>query len=257
MRKLTVIIPNKDRLMPNSISTEFLFRSLDNQSFRDFDVLIVDGGSKNYEELKNYIGMLDKGIKKTIIQNKLSVIWNKCILNNFGIKRCDSEYAMTTDADMLFGKEFIANLCKSLSENTFVESVTMYMKYGIMKHIYAGSPDFFKDENKCKIGRVKRRTTCGGCQATSIKNWEKLKGYDEEMKGWGFEDQELLFRAELSGLKIVWLGEQGDVCLFHQAHDKPNDKENTLHTNDNKNRLDNLIKTKKFDYVNKNGWGAG
>lgn len=250
MHDLTVVIPNRNRLDPHSKSTQYLFGSLENQVFKNFEIIVVDGGSNNFEDLQAYLDSL-RGIKKSIIQHNLDFEWNKCLLNNIGIQNSKSKYVMTTDADMLFGQQFIRNVVKNLKKDTFVESRTMYLKSSVMKKVYNGEIDFYKSEDKCKQGRVKKRTTCGGCQATSLENWHSLKGYNEKMVGWGSEDQELLKRAELLGLKIIWLGENNDIMLFHQEHSKNDIKEDLKYQEINKIILNSCSNIN----VNEKGWG--
>lgn len=247
--KLTIVIPNRNRLEPFSYSTEYLLKSLDNQTFKDFQTIVVDGGSDNFDKLKIYVC----GFPNTsIIQHKIEGSWNKCILNNVGIQNSKTEYIMTTDADMLFGKEFIEKVCENLSENSFIESRTTYIPTGTMWKIYKKEIDFLGVTGKYqKFGRTKKRATCGGCQVTSYKNWEKLKGYNESMVGWGSEDQELLKRAELLGLKVIWLGEKENCILFHQAHPKEDIKEDLRWQEKNKVILENCH---SFE-VNSKGWG--
>jgi predicted glycosyltransferase involved in capsule biosynthesis len=248
--KLTIVIPNRNRLAPYVYSTEYLFMSLDNQTFKNFQTIVVDGGSDNFEKLKNYVC----GFPNTsIIQYKIEGSWNKCILNNIGIQNSKTEYVMTTDADMLFGKGFIEKVYKNLFEDSFIESRTTYIPTGVMWKIYKKEIDFLGIHGKYqKFGRTKKRSTCGGCQATSYKNWEKLKGYNESMIGWGSEDQELLKRAEILGLKIVWLGEKEDCILFHQEHQKEDIKEDLKCQDKNKIILENCNSLE----VNNKGWGT-
>ena len=54
MSLLTITASNKNRLDINNISSQYFIKSIQWQSFTDFELLIADGGSDNYDELKKY-----------------------------------------------------------------------------------------------------------------------------------------------------------------------------------------------------------
>lgn len=250
MDKLTIVIPNRDRLDFNSNPTKFLFKSLENQSEKDFNIIIVDGGSKNIENLRKEV----KNIKRaSLIEHPLGLKFNKCILNNVGIRKSQTKYVMTTDADMFFSSQFINTLYNVIGENIFIESRTLYWKFSITDKIYSGKLDPFNDIDKCKIGRIKNRTTPGGCQCADVDSWNKVRGYDERYSGWGSEDSDLLLRMQIAGLKVVWLGEsREEIMVFHQDHLKPNLQEELKDQDINKKYLNSV---KKYE-ANENGWGG-
>ena len=75
----------------------------------------------------------------------------------------------------------------------------------------------------CKKGRIKKRTSAGGCQTMRIDKWYQLRGFNENMIGWGSEDVDLLKRAIMMGQKVIWMGENIEcIELFHQHHEKVN-----------------------------------
>jgi len=255
MNSLSIVVTNKDRLDPKSLSTQWFIKSLKWQDSNGFSILVVDGGSKNFDELANYIrSKNDKGtVPIELIQHKTTdKFFHKTLLNNVGIRRSSGDYIMTTDADILFGKSFITRLYSKLKYDVFLESRVMYWKSSAVKKIYSGELDPYDDLDSCKIGRIKKRTTPGACQCTYKDNWHVLRGYDEKYIGWGSEDMDLLMRAGILGLKTIWLGETTeDIMLFHQPHDK-NIKRELEEQELNKARL-NSIKSYR---VNPSGWGA-
>jgi len=215
---ITIVAPNRNRLAIDNDSSIFFFKSLQLQEYTNFEILIVDGGSDNYEEIKKRFELGNK-IPVKFIQHKIDGKFKKALLNNIGIRATQSPYVMCTDVDILFFPKFMATLSEVVSKNTLVESRTTFLTYLAAKKIYRGHWKFFDNNDNYKYGRFKRRTTPGGCQCMHIEDWHKLRGYNEQYEGWGAEDIDIVKRADLAKMKIEWLGDTPEkVMLFHQPH---------------------------------------
>ena len=248
---LTVIIPNRDRIDPNSKLTQFQMQSFVHQTVKDFKLIVIDGGSKNVEDLKAYFASIEFP-KTTFMEHKIVGKWHKTLLNNMAIRKADTPHIMTTDADIFFAPKFFGRILPLLDPNKFIESRTMYWAGGIIKEIYDGVKNPFKDIDACKIGRIKKRTTPGACQCASKILWEKVRGYDERYLGWGSEDVDLWRRMCLVS-KSVWVGESmEDIMLFHQPHDKFDPVEDMKDQYRNLNFYNNI----KTHEANPDGWGG-
>jgi hypothetical protein len=162
---------------------------------------------------------------------------------------------MCSDADMMYAPKFVETLLGLTEQDVMVESRTMYLKDGIMSMIYSGEIDPEVNLAACKVGRIKKRTTAGGCQCMHIDAWNKIRGYDEAYIGWGSEDYDLLTRAGMSGLKIKWMGESVDsIMLFHQPHFKTAALVDRELNEQYKNKQ--LLNNIKSYAANPNGWGG-
>lgn len=219
MKKLTIVASNRNRLNLKENSTKFFIKSLQNQTCQDFEVLIADGGSNNFNELKNYFNSLNNF---NIIQEIIGEKFERAKLNNVGIRNSKTEYVMTTDVDMFFAPHFVYKLLNNVGKNIFIECRTMYWKDKFVNKIYSGEIDPFSNIEKCYTGRLKQRTTAGGCQCCHIDLWNKVRGFDEDFIGWGSEDFDLLNRMIRAEANVFWLGEDNDIILFHQPHKKEN-----------------------------------
>jgi len=239
MNILTIVASNKDRLQLNHKPSEFFVKSIQWQDFKDFELLIADGGSSNYNEVKDWLEHYDGPIKMRIIQSKID-LFSRSYLNNIGIRNATTEYAASTDADMLFARDFMYNVSLLLRPNTLIESRTMYWKLPLVDKIYSGKLDPYKDIDSCKIGRIKKRTSAGGFQCMDVKSWDKLHGFDEKYLVWGSEDYDLLTRAQMARLNIKWMGENNDIRLFHQPHAKKDIKMDLAWQAKNKKLLNNI-----------------
>ena len=253
MKKLTIVASNRNRLDLESNITKFFIKSLERQTNKDFEVVIADGGSDNYEELKDFFLKRTESPSIRIVQLVIGEDFERARLNNVGIRNSRTEYVMTTDVDMLFGPGFVNDVVSILDERSFVESRTLYLRDGIAKDIWEGNVDPFSDIDSCKIGRIKKRTSAGGCQCTHINNWNRLRGFNESMVGWGSEDVELLKRATNMRLRIKWIGEDREaINLFHQPHKKISIKKDLESQENNKK----IYRNSRQSEVNLKGWGG-
>jgi glycosyltransferase involved in cell wall biosynthesis len=257
MKTLTITASNRNRLDLSKNITKFFIKSLENQTCKDFEVLIADGGSDNYEELKEYFESRECEPLIRIVQEPLGEKFERAKLNNVGVRNANTEYIMTTDVDMFFAPLFVEELFKRIAPDVFVESRTMYWKGRLTGKIYRGELDPFNDIESCKIGRIKKRSTAGGCQCAHIDQWNKVRGFDEEFVGWGSEDFDLLTRMQRSGARVKWMGEGRDVInLFHQHHSKPNIAEDLACQKQNIKLLNRAMRGKRPYTANPNGWGG-
>jgi hypothetical protein len=252
-KMLTIAASNRDRFDLETNSTKWFIKSLANQTCQDFELIIADGGSKNVEDIKQFAATNLHLFSIKVVCHQLGEKFERSRLNNVGVRNATTPYIMTTDVDMFFAKDFVATLVDNLKPHVFVESRTMYWKPPIANQIYSGALDPINNLEDCKHGRIKKRTSAGGCQCTSIENWHKLRGFNEAMVGWGSEDVELLKRAKHMGLRILWMGESRErIMVFHQPHAKIDINEDLKCQNVNKR----IYASSDQKFVNSLSWGG-
>lgn len=248
---LTITASNRDRLNPDSDATKLWLRSIKSQTLPQdkFNIIIADGGSKNYDTIKSFLAPHNI----LCIKHQLGEKFHRGLLNNVGVRNAVTPYIMTSDVDMCYGPEFFATIVAHLNPNVWVQSRTMYWKGGIIGKIYEGILDPIKDIKACRQGRIKKRTTAGGCQCGHIDAWSKVRGYDERYIGWGSEDVDLLKRVNMAGFRVRWLGEDlNTIMLFHQPHSKLNYKQDMQDQYSNLRYYNNIQKIE----ANPDGWGG-
>ncbi|MEG3843914.1 glycosyltransferase [Microcoleus sp. herbarium14] len=169
--------------------------------------------------------------------------FNKSQLINQGILRATSEYLLISDADIIWNKQAISQLSSSvLSPNNF--------KLSLEKPLTSPSaPKFLENPIICFVQTVEEsrpqavalkrdrytysiqireqiatvnivpevagdrdRPGCG-LICTRRQTLLSLGGYKETFTGWGWEDQDLLIRATLLGIKICKVGK-----VIHLSH---------------------------------------
>ena len=250
MPSLTVVASNRNRLDINNDDSLFFFKSLGLQDYADFEIIIVDGGSDNYSEIKKYFESNSK-IPVRFLQHRLDGKFKKALLNNIGIRAAKSPYVMCTDVDILFFNKFISILMQNVGKNILVESRTTFLTALATKKIHNGQWKFFDNYTNYTYGRFKRRTTPGGCQCLHIDDWHRLGGYNEQFEGWGVEDIDIVKRADIAKMQTVWLGDTPEkVMLFHQPHAR-----NKIELFGNRSVNIRKYWSSKTFRVNPDGWG--
>lgn len=91
------------------------------------------------------------------------------------------------------------------------------------------------------------------CMGIYKKELIEIGGYDEDFTGWGADDDDLVNRLKLNGLKHIYTGAK----IIHLYHDKQYDRENKDHSPEYQHNL-KLFKERKNQIIrNKNReWGV-
>jgi len=110
--RFSIIIPVYNR--PKEISE--LLESLNNQSFKNFEVIVVDDGSSKLSEkvTRDYMGKLD--VKYYYKANS-----GPGLSRNYGMERAEGNYFIILDSDVIVPKDYMAIVAKKLQQN-YVDS---------------------------------------------------------------------------------------------------------------------------------------
>lgn len=102
--KVSVIIPfyNEEKYLKNCLE------SLSRQSFKDFEVIVVDDGSKEKLEIKN------KQLKFDNFKFLSQSHQGPGVARNLGAKRAKGEILIFVDSDMTFDKDFLKDLIRPI-----------------------------------------------------------------------------------------------------------------------------------------------
>ncbi|HEY1193473.1 glycosyltransferase family 2 protein [Flavobacterium sp.] len=154
-------------------------KSVLDQSFQDFEIIIVDDGSD----------VETKKVLSTIIHEKIKLVTQKnkglSAARNLGIEKAKGLYILTIDSDDTFDKSFLQKAVKILNDDQKISVVSSYCNIFINENQIisfhepiGGGVKNFLFENNCVSFALYRR-----------KCWQIIGGYDEQMKN-GFEDWE-------------------------------------------------------------------
>jgi len=234
---VTVVIGVKDR---GGSRLENAFLSLRNQ---DYDkslvkIILVDYGSRNIfsEEFKN---LCDKYEAEYIKIDGVDV-WSRACALNIGIKKAGTKYVLCSDADIIFEKNYIKECVAELQKNS--RQVIWRDALDLAEHDLNENTDVLANYQKLKEKSILRCElknsdyTFGlGIIMAPKKYFFDIRGYDEFYKGWGYEDDDIIKRFLMLGLKTQNI--RNKTSYLHQWH--KTSKENKQRALINKRHFEN------------------
>lgn len=226
MKKISVIIPVYNRL--ENLRAGFI--CLLNQTKSPYELIISDDGSS--EKILDFIGDLipkaDFKIKH-IYQEDLG--FRKTRALNNAVRNCDGEILIFCDQDLIFPEDHIENIEKTLKigeflnyrpqntdeneKNSILCLINKKISYeDILRELKIGNKEYEKnhlrkDRNRRwihNLGFNKRGVKIVGMSYALYKeDYIKINGYNEEYKGWGYEDDDFgnrLYSAKIKGREM-------------------------------------------------------
>tara|TARA_R100001369_G_scaffold91433_1_gene132723 strand:+ start:4884 stop:5693 length:810 start_codon:yes stop_codon:yes gene_type:complete len=158
----------------------------------DYEIIIVNDGSTEVKTIELLKKLEGKGFK--VINQK-----NKGLANarNSGIKSARGKYIIPLDADNKIRPDFIPI------------SIATFKKTGKVDIIYSDAEYFGEKLGIWKVGefdfsKLLQSNYIDACACYKKMVWEKLSGYDENMR-LGSEDWDFWLRAYLKGFKFVYI----------------------------------------------------
>lgn len=202
------IKPKVSVVIPCYNDKDYISETLDsvlNQTYQDFEVIIVDDGSNN--ETKDVLNNINH-LKVSILKQKNGGLSNA---RNNGFKKARGEYVLTIDSDDTFEKNFLEKAVAILDKKESVTAVSSYCNIFMGNHNVitkhnpkgGGLNNFLFDNNSTSFALIRKSS------------WKRIGGYDESMLK-GFEDWEFWISMTKSGGYIYMIEEY----LFNYRHKK-------------------------------------
>jgi len=218
---VTVIIPIYNRFEHIKIIFEALMR----QTLKPNEVILSDDGSSLdvLEYLKS--NFIDFPFKLKCVYQKDLGFRKTRALNN-AVKEANNDFLIFIDQDLIFGEDFIKNICKMREKNKFImlrpgntdegEKKIIINNFKnleykeVLKSIsFMGKEisklDYKRDMKNNLLYRLKLRDRgakfVGMAYALYKEDYIRINGYDEEYQGWGYEDDDFGNRLYKAGLK--------------------------------------------------------
>lgn len=187
MNKVSIVIPcfnNYDTIIDT-------FNSVLNQSFRNYEIIIINDGSD--EETSQILRSL-KYENLLLIEQKNSGVVNA---RNIGIKASRSEFVLTLDADDTLEPSFLDEAMKVMENDSLIGVVTsnykIFDKNGLLGMVNLdGKTELidFLEKNRIPSNALYRKVC-----------WEQVKGYDNLFDE-GYEDWDFWLSVSANGWKF-------------------------------------------------------
>ena len=213
---LAVVIPVRDR--PRS----HLFRTLCSLNWqnagRPAQVVIVSHGSQPESE-KELDDLCQEQGADMIALGHPGQPWNKPLALNTGIRATKSGIAflMTLDSDMLLAPNFFSVALERLQQDPPALVLCPISDLPRTAHL-PDSPEELRMTwtGLAAMSQLRKRGGSGAAQTARRSFYFQIRGYDEDMLWWGAMDTDIVNRARLLGMEILWMGDR--TAMLHQWH---------------------------------------
>lgn len=185
--------------------------SLDNQTVKDFEILIIDNGSEDPISPNEWADFPDLTVRHYVLEKNIGFAAG----NNFAASRARGEYLVLLNSDAFPQPDWLAEIQKAISIHPNFSFAS--------KLIMAGSPDLLDGEGdtyhasgiawRNSYGQPISRSTvaekevfsaCGAAAVYPKSCFEAVGGFDEDYFAY-LEDIDLGFRLRLAGIPCLYL----------------------------------------------------
>jgi len=200
---IIVAFKNRDKIRVENFLESFLIQDYPNK-----ELIFINQGSN--DEISNFIETLlyDKPKVRYINNYTQGHLWNKSNALNIGIKKSSSDYVLILDVDLILPQNYITNLFTYIEDGLFITPNAFYLdkSYEVnLTDLKSGKIPDNSIENFIGICLVQREIVNSVC------------GYDEFYTVWGAEDDDIIKRLQLFGLKRKIVS-AFDLPSFHHWH---------------------------------------
>lgn len=206
----------------------------------EFEVIVSDDGSTDatYE----YVQGINRNYEMKYIYTERSKLSCRNRARNLGIKESSGEIIICMDGDIIANKNLLSEFdrCYSMDSNIVVAGARIMLKQNVeyeevrdqslfMKHRFDGSNNDSLDDRYRKYNvlsynsnAMKHSWLMAHTNIVSIpkKYINKVGLFSEEIKGWGFDESELMYRLFKDGAKFVI---NHKIEVLHQPHNDMRD----------------------------------
>jgi glycosyltransferase involved in cell wall biosynthesis len=216
---LTIVIPwcNRDTLAKAMRANEHVFRKV--QPY----VVVVNCGGDN--EMLKCMMPVSPAYRLAIVTVARDA-FNKAVANNIGVRFAERKYVLFLDADIVVTERCVRSLIQQLDHNTFV--TISHVKESSRARGYSSRSKLLTLQHyiEASIGRrsislelskvdFRNGSRSGpGLVLVRRSDFIRVGGMNGDLTGWGWEDADLLFRLQSSGLARRCTG-----TVLHLSHE--------------------------------------
>ena len=266
--------------------------SIQKSKFKDIEIIIVDDCSNEENRIGEFTQIMPfKLMPITIIRLNPKDRWyiNPCIPFNIGIKQAKGKIIVLQNPECLHVHDNLSYIAENVNDSNYI-SLGAYaldkIKTEQMQIAFDDNrlPEFFKELPNVAYEptswynhSIYRPGYYHFCSAMTLKNMNKLNGFDERYaSGIGYDDNEIIARIRRMGLNVII---EDNHCVIHQFHEAIYDnmpeylplmninkelfsrvtmKEDTFAANPKKNidEINNQLQNNFTAIYNNNIWGS-
>lgn len=242
LKDLTIILPigieTEDRLRNFLFTSSYLFNICPETKF-----IFHEMGDKNHIQNVNNPNLLCLYTKTP----KIDKIFHKTWCINRALEYVDTKVVCIYDVDVLIPLESIKDACNNILNNNF--DMVLPYSYGLFQKMILEYEECEKfkinfDFNEFKTIQL-NSSFYGHVQFFNTQSYCELGGENEDIVGWGPEDQEKLYKMLYFGYKVKYLENSYVWHIEHQRIDPRVHETENYHKN--MSILDNIRNMSEAD----------
>lgn len=243
----TLVIPTRNRY---GARMRNCMRGIQLQTQKGIEVVIADYGSSK-KGLERTLKTLEP-FDCTVYHYKTGDVWSLSRARNIGIRRANAKYVASLDVDCIMEPDVVKTSVIRYEENPnyFVVSRVCHCPKDLDVKSLVLPQDYQLLRGRCECVRP----GVGAYMSAPREWWFKVRGFDERMKRWGAEDDDIKKRARKDGRHLHVLSRKKDQGrrIYHQWHPKSGAR-----LNSRRQQRINLRIFKKDNTLirNKENWG--
>jgi glycosyltransferase involved in cell wall biosynthesis len=149
-------------------------------------------------------------------------------LKNLGIRRATGDVIVGTNTDVTYERAFFERVAAACKEGVLVQAMRRNAPsdadIDAEGNIFLQSSARMSMVNDFGYSGMGAPITAGAdCQGMLKKHWHELRGYDEELTGWGALDSDMVCRCLLYGMALNILGHK-QARFAHKWHPVDHEK---------------------------------
>ena len=136
-----------------------------------------------------------------------------------GIRRATGDMVAVMDIDIILERRVLQHTVRYLKHDN---QVVVCSVRDLDEDLEISPLNLNNEWRKLLNFSTMRKVGLGAYMAANRDWWFRVRGYDERMKGWGADDDDIRTRAELDGMNLVRLEKKGvgHSRIYHQPHEK-------------------------------------
>ena len=184
--------------------------SLEAQVDVDYEIVVVDYGSDDAEPLRSVVSEFDAKLIRIEAE-----VWSRSKAMNVAASAATAPYYIFADADLVFEPRVLAATYHKLVENK--RTVLMFSFRDLPQGVEPVSLQSDVDFDQLDEMASWRPRWGMGVQAYSAHAFWEIRGFDNRMKIYGGEDNDIAKRVRAHGYRLTWVNGR-DFGLYHVWH---------------------------------------